>query len=178
MENFNKYIDQNIKPNIKVGTEPDLNEEEFEAMKYKEDVIREKFVFWKKSKQIVITKAFKNRNPLPELVEFLEKILYRSIPIDITIWIDFFGLWRSGRRFEEDSSLGFVWASKATSMIKDFDANSHAEINDLKDLLNTDMQHLFEQWVETHLETVFCQSSKVHAERITNALIFLEIEDL
>ena len=132
--------------------------------------------FGKKTKQIVITKSFKLLNPIPELVDFLENILNTSIPISIKVSIDFFGFWRSGK-FYEDQLLFFVWASKATSMVSQQPANSRQEINKIKDKFNISLQFLYEDWVNTHLENAFCESSKVHADRITNALIFLEISD-
>ena len=174
--NINRYIEKVIKPNIKEGKTPLLDDEEAKVLADKMVLLSEKFVHWKKSGQIVITKAFKEDNPIPELLDFLENIFNTDLPIDIVVWIDFFGIWNSAALYEEPE-LGFVWASKATSMVKAFEVNTREDIDKLKNQFD-ELPYLYEQWVETHLETVFCQNSKLNAHRITNALIFLEIEDV
>ena len=174
--NINRYIQKVIKPNIKEGKTPLLDDDEAEVLMDKYNVLSEKYVHWKKSKQIVITKAFKEENPIPELLDFLENILNTSIPIEFSVSIDFFGLWNSAALYDQPE-LGFVWASKATSMVQDFEVTTREDIDKLKGIFSVDLPYLYEQWVDTHLETVFCQNSKIHAHRITNALIFLQIDD-
>ena len=173
MNKINQYIVENIKPNVEVGKEPTLDDEEARVLFDKSDVISENYVFWKKSKQIRITKAFENtNNPIDELNYFLEKILITSVPVKISVSVDFFGLWNSS---DDKPDLGFVWASKPTSLIKDFDANTREEIDKIKNSFHIDF--LYEDWVNTHLETILCQNSKVHAHCITNALIILSLAE-
>ena len=135
MEKFIRYVEEVISPNIKQNKEPLLTNEEAQVLKDKSDLIMEKFVVWKKSKQILITKSFEEYYFLPELVEFLETILVRSIPIRIFVSIDFFGIWRDGN--VDEKYMQFVWASKATSMIKNMPANSRKEIDNIKNLIGT-----------------------------------------
>ena len=67
--------------------------------------------------------------------------------------------------------------SKATAVYNDYPVNSKSDIKILINDLNIDLNLLYEKWVATHLESVFCENSKLHAYRITNALIFLKFQN-
>ena len=137
-------------------------------------MVSEKYVIWKKSQQILLTIVLDD-SPQIQLQDLIQKLGQTTLPIDLYMSFDFYGFWRGGMPNEK---LSFVWPSKETSFIHEFFVSDYNDLVELKDQFDTDLEHIYEQQIDSHLETRFCMNSDVRPDRIISASIVIGVEEM